>query len=231
MPLQDEAFPGILPAIPMVVNLAATKRDVTGKRAKRLLNDGTLPAVVYGPKQEAISISLSSREFEKVLRDAGESSVVELTGLGSPMQVLIHDVDLDPVTSVPRHVDLYAIEKGAKVEVAVPLEFIGESPAVKAGANLVKVMHELEIEAAPANLPQQIEVDVSVLANVGDQIHVSDLKIPSGVEVKADAEQVVALIQEVKVEEEAPVAEVDMASIEVEKKGKEEGEGEEAPKE
>lgn len=215
----------------MVINLAATKRDETGKRAKRLLNDGSLPAVVYGPKQEALSITLSSREFEKVLRDAGESSVVELTGLGSPMQVLIHEVDVDPVTSVPRHVDLYAIEKGAKVEVAVPLEFVGESPAVKAGASLVKVLHELEIEAAPANLPHNIEVDISTLVNVGDQIHVKDLKIPAGVEVKIEEDQVVALIQEVKAEEEAPVAEVDMAAIEVEKKGKEEGEGEEASKE
>lgn len=215
----------------MVINLAATKRDETGKRAKRLLNDGSLPAVVYGPKQEALSITLSSREFEKVLRDAGESSVVELTGLGSPMQVLIHEVDVDPVTSVPRHVDLYAIEKGAKVEVAVPLEYLGESPAVKAGASLVKVLHELEIEAAPANLPHNIEVDISTLVNVGDQIHVKDLKIPAGVEVKIEADQVVALIQEVKIEEEAPVAEVDMAAIEVEKKGKEEGEGEEASKE
>lgn len=215
----------------MVINLSATKRAETGKRAKRLLNDGSLPAVVYGPKQEAVSIALSAREFEKVLRDAGESSVVELTGLGDPMQVLIHEVSIDPVTSVPRHVDLYAIEKGAKVEVAVPLEFIGESPAVKAGANLVKVLHELEIEAALANLPQHLTVDIARLVQVGDQIHVKDLSIPSGVEVKVDPEQVVALIQEVEVEVEAPVAEVDMNAIEVEKKGKEEGEGEEASKE
>lgn len=215
----------------MVINLSATKRAETGKRAKRLLNDGSLPAVVYGPKQEAVSIALSAREFEKVLRDAGESSVVELTGLGDPMQVLIHEVSLDPVTSVPRHVDLYAIEKGAKVEVAVPLEFIGESPAVKAGANLVKVLHELEIEAAPANLPQHLTVDIARLVQVGDQIHVKDLSIPSGVEVKVDPEQVVALIQEVEIEVETPVAEVDMNAIEVEKKGKEEDEGEEASKE
>lgn len=206
-----------------MITLQATKREETGKRAKRLVESGMLPGVVYGPKQDATSITLNGRDFEKVLRDAGESSVIELSGLGAPLQVLIHEVDLDPVTSLPRHVDLYAIEKGAKVEVAVPLEFIGESAAVKAGANLVKVMHELEIEADAANLPQHIEVDISVLAEVGAQIHVSDLKIPAGVEVKADAEQIVALIQEVEVEEEAPAA-VDMSAIEVEKKGKEEEE-------
>lgn len=208
----------------MTVALSAQVREETGKRAQRLLEAGRLPAVVYGPKQEATTISLSLTEFTKVLRDAGESSVIELSGLKAPLQVLIHDVDLDPVKNTPRHVDLYAIEKGAKVEVAIPLEYIGESAAVKAGANLVKVMHELEIEAAPADLPHELTVDISVLANVGDQIHVRDLKIPAGVTVKADEDQVVALVQEVTVEEEAPVAAVDMGAIEVEKKGKTEEE-------
>jgi large subunit ribosomal protein L25 len=216
----------------MTISLTAAKREETGKRAKRLLNDGLMPAVVYGPKQESVPVSLALREFEKVLKSAGESSVIELSGVGAaPLQVLIHEVDRDPVTHVPRHADFYAIEKGAKVEVAVPLTFIGESPAVKAGASLVKVIHELEIEAEAANLPHDIEVDISVLAEVGAQIHVSDLKIPQGVEVKAEADQVVALIQEVTVEEEvAPV--VDMDAIEVEEKGKKEGEeGQDAPKE
>jgi len=206
----------------MTISLSATKREVTGKASKRLLLEGVVPAVVYGPKQDAVSIGLSAREFEKVLKEAGESTVIELSGLGEPLQVLIHEVDRDPVTNVPRHADFYAIEKGAKVEVAVPLTYVGESEAVKAGANLVKVMHELEIEAAPADLPHDIEVDISILAKVGDQIHVSDLKLPKGVVAKVDAEEVVALIQEVEAEvEEAPTG-VDMTAIEVEKKGKDE---------
>jgi large subunit ribosomal protein L25 len=214
----------------MTITLNASKRDMTGKKAGRMLaKDGKIPAVVYGPKQEATSITLSLPEFKKILRDAGESSVLNLSGLDKDMQVLIHDVDYDPVTSLPRHADLYAIEKGAKVEVAVPLSFIGESPAVKAGANLVKVMHELDIEADPANLPHEIEVDISKLSLEGDQIHVSDLKIPHGVTVKVEGEEVVALIQAIEVEAEEPAAAVDMDSIEVEGKGKEEGgEGEEA---
>ena len=206
----------------MVMKLSATKREERG--AERLLQAGSLPGVVYGPKQDSTPITLSSKEFDKVFKEAGESTVIELSGLsGEALQVLIHDVDLDPVANTPRHVDLYAIEKGAKVEVAVPLTFIGESPAVKAGANLVKVLHELEIEAAPADLPHDISVDISVLKEVGDQIHVSDLSIPQGVTVKEEGEQVVALVQEVEVEEEAP-ATVDMDAIEVEKKGKEEEE-------
>ncbi len=210
----------------MTITLTAAKREETGRRAKRLLSDGRLPAIVYGPKQEALAIEVGSQEFAKVLRDAGESTVIELSGLGSPMQVLIHEVDRDPITNVPRHADFYAIEKGAKVEVAVPLEFIGESAAVKTGANLVKVMHELEIEAAPADLPQHIEIDISVLAAVGDQIRVADIVMPKGVTVKADAEEVIAIAQEVAVEVEEPTVAPDMAAIEVEKKGKTEEEGE-----
>lgn len=213
----------------MTITLTATKREETGKLAKGLAAAGGMPAVVYGPKQEAVSITVASRDFEKILRDTGESSVINLEGLGSAMQVLIHEIDRDPVTNVPRHADFYAIEKGAKVEVAVPLSYIGESGAVKAGASLVKVLHELEIEAAPANLPHEIEVDISVLAAIGDQIHVRDLKLPTGVESKAEADQVVALIQEVTVEAEEPIAAPDMAAIEVEKKGKTDEEATEEP--
>lgn len=203
--------------------LTATSRELTGKHAGRTLSkEGLIPAVVYGPKQESTSIALPLAQFKKVLRDGGESSVITLSGLGKDLQVLIHDVDVDPVTSTPRHADLYAIEKGAKVEIAVPLSFIGESPAVKAGANLVKVMHELEIEADATNLPHEIEVDISKLVKEGDQIHVSDLKIPTGVTVKVEAEEVVALIQAVEIETEEETIGPDMDAIEVEGKGKSE---------
>ncbi len=207
----------------MTTVLTAETRTETGKKSAALLAVEKLPAVVYGPKQESLVISLPLREFARILRDEGESSVIELSGVTpSPIKVLIHDVFVDPVTNLPRHVDLYAIEKGAKVEVAVPLTFVGEAPAVKEGASVVKVMHELDIEAAPENLPHEIEVDLSTLAAIGDQILVSDLKIPTGVTVKAEAEEVVALAQETKEEAEEPV--LDMSAIEVEQKGKTEEE-------
>jgi large subunit ribosomal protein L25 len=212
-----------------MITLTAEKRDALGKKAGDLKADGKMPAVVYGPKQAATSIVIELRAFEKAFKTAGESSVLELGGLGAPMQVLIHDVDHDPVTNVPRHADFYAIEKGAKIEVAVPLVFVGEAPAEKAGANIVKVMHEVEIEADAAHLPHDIQVDISGLAAIDDQIHAKDLVLPSGVALKTDGDEVIALAQEVKEEvEEAPAA-VDMGAIEVEKKGKEEGaEGEAA---
>lgn len=215
----------------MTTTLPVTKREAHGPSAKALRRLGKLPGVVYGAHQEATPIAFDERTFGKALAAAGESTIVSLEGVGSePIATLIHDLDLDPLTHQPRHVDFYAVTKGEKVEVAVPLEFVGESPAVKLGANLVKVLHEVDIEAEPANLPHEIEVDISGLAQVGDQIHASDLVLPAGVSLTTDPEEVIALIQEVEEEavEEAPV---DLAAIEVEAKGKEESPegGEAAP--
>lgn len=182
-----------------------------------------MPAVVYGPKQEAISVTVSLSEFEAVLRRGGESALIELSGLEKPMQVLIHDLDRDPVTHVPRHADFYAVEKGAKVTVSVPLSFVGESMAVKQGANLVKVLHEVEIESDPSKLPSEIEVSIESLAAVDDKITVADLKAPNGVEILTPSEEVVALAQAVA-EESEDSATLDMSAIEVEQKGKVEAE-------
>ncbi len=212
----------------MTIVLTAETRTEKKKKSGLLLAADKLPAVVYGPKQEPLVISVPLREFARILREEGESSVIELSGVTpSPIKVLIHDLFVDPVTNLPRHVDFYAIEKGAKVEIAIPLTYIGEAPAVKENGSIVKVLHELEIEAAPENLPHEIEVDVSTLEKIGDQILVSSLKIPAGVTVKNDPEEVVALAQEIKAEEEE-TAPVDMSAIEVEQKGKTEEEGEAA---
>jgi large subunit ribosomal protein L25 len=204
-----------------MITLQAEAREKRGKKMRKGAVADMMPAVVYGPKHEAVSIAVKLTDFTRILRNEGDSSVLEITGLGAPFQVLIHDIDRDPVTTVPRHADLYAIQKGAKVTVAIPLSFVGESAAVKAGANLVKVMHELEIESDPANLPHEIEVDISVLVEIGDQIHVSDVKLPKGVTAMVEGTEVVVLTQEVVEEvEEASIA-PDMDAIEVEKKGKE----------
>ncbi len=207
-----------------MLTLNVEKRTKTGRAVGALRRAGAVPAVVYGAHTESTPITLSAKEFDKIFKAAGESTIVSLVGLGEAVPTLIHDVTFDPITDHPSHVDFYAVTKGQKVEINIPIEFIGESPAVKGGANLVKVLHEIEIEADPMNLPQNFEVDISKLVNVGDQVHVSDLKIPEGVELKTAVEEVIALIQEVKEEKVEEVAAVDLESIEVEKKGKVEGE-------
>lgn len=203
-----------------MLTLAVERRE-KGARAPALRRAGSIPAVVYGAHYTSTPIAVSARAFQKVLREAGEATVVSLAGLGEPLPTLIHEVDLDPVTNVPRHVDFYAVTKGEKVEVAIPLVFIGESPAVEAGGNLVKVLHELEVEADPMNLPQNIEVDISVLKAISDRIHAKDLSLPANVALVTDPEEIVVLIKEV-VEEKVEEVVADLASIEVEKKGKEE---------
>jgi len=208
-----------------MVTLPVEKRDPKAATLSSLRSKGFIPAVVYGAHKESTPISVDSKAFAKVLRDAGEASestIVSLSGMGAALPTLIHEIAFDPITSLPRHVDFYAVTKGEKVEVAIPLSFIGESAAVEAGANLVKVMHEIEVEADPMNLPTAIEVDISVLKAVNDQIHAKDLVLPSGVTLVGEAEEVVALAQAV-VEEKEEAAPADIGAIEVEKKGKEEG--------
>ncbi len=207
-------------------SLSAQPRTIIGKSSVPLKAEGRLPAVVYGPKQEALSISLDLLEFEAFLRHGGESTIVELSGLGKPVSVQVQALDRDPVTHIPRHVDFYAIEKGAKVTMTIPFTFVGESLATKVGGTVVKVLHEVEIEAAQDNIPHDIEIDLTQLAEINDQIRISDLVPPTGVVFITDAEEVIVLAQaQAEEEEEAPV--LDMDAIEVEQKGK----GEEAEEE
>ena len=217
----------------MTIALTATKRTEMGKEVSALRKAGSMPAVVYGPKQESLSITLNRREFEKAFKSAGESTVVTISVDGAQIPTLIHEVDPDPVTNVPRHADFYAIVKGQKVKVKIPLEFTGESAAVKGGANLVKTLYEIEVEADPMNLPHELVVDITSLVEVGSQIVASDIVLPTGVELMENPDEVIAIAAAAKEEviEEAPVA-VDMTQIadSVERGKKEEEEGGEEPK-
>src|ERR1035437_3718071 len=146
-----------------MITLKVEKRDIK-ENLGEIRKAGKMPAVFYGKKEVSTPIMLSYAIFEKTLKDAGESTIVNLKGTGIDVDVLIHEVDLDPVTDKPRHADFYAIEKDKKLEVKIPLEFIGVAPAVKdMGGILVKVMHEVEIEALPKDLPHKLEVDISGL--------------------------------------------------------------------
>lgn len=201
----------------MTVKLEVSKRTIS---AQAVRNAGDVPSCVYGPKQEPISISVNKVVFEKMLKDAGESTVINLIGLGEDIEVLIHDVAFNPAKGGVEHVDFYAIEKGKEITVGIPLEFIGEAPAVKMGGSLTKVLHEIEVTCKPAVLPQHITVDVSSLDDFEKQIHIKDLDIPQGVKVENDGDEVVALVQEVRDEPEPEITAVDMSAVEVEAKGK-----------
>ncbi|MBP6912579.1 MAG: 50S ribosomal protein L25 [Candidatus Pacebacteria bacterium] len=184
--------------------------------------NGMTPAVVYGAGTPSTSLSVPAQQFIKVFKEAGESEIVTLELEGKKLNVLIHEVQWHPVRDMVMHADFYVVDMNKEIEVAVPIEFTGVSEAVKLGGVLVKVMHELEIKSMPNNLPHEIMVDISALANLHDQIHVKDLKMPAGVEVLNDGDDVICIAEpagEEMVEDAAPI---DLSSIEVEKKGKKE---------
>lgn len=210
-----------------MLELQVEKREKT-KNLQTLRKQGILPAVFYGKKQISTPISIYQKQFVKIWKQAGESTVVTLKmGEGESYDSLIQDVDFDPVTGTPRHADFYVFDKDHKIEVAVPVEFVGVSSAVKDfGGLLVKVLHELKIEAVPKDLPREIKVDLSVLKEIGGNIKAKDIILPQGVTLMENLEEVIVLVSEPKEEEPEIEATPDISSIEVEKKGKEKIEGE-----
>lgn len=200
----------------------------TPRAPKETKKEGFMPAVYYGAQMSSTPIFINAIDFKKVLSTAGESSSIVLATEHGNENAMIQDVQFDPVKNTPIHADFYIIEKGQKVHVKTPIEFVGESQAVKEGAVLVKVMHELPVEGEPSKLPQQFEVDLSLLATLESVIKVADIKLPSGVELyHATPEDVIASVTAAKEEVEEAPAEADLSSIEVEAKGKKEEE--EAP--
>ncbi len=207
-------------------SIKAKKRDADVK-LKSLREAGEIPAVFYGAGEASTSISVSKSEFKKVWRAAGESSAVKVSMDGKDVDVLIHEVQVDPVSSDAIHVDFLVIDMKKKIKVNVPLEFEGVSGAVKSGiGNLVKVLHEIEIEALPADLPHNLVVDISKLETLDNNVTVADIKLPAGVVAITPGTDVVASVVAQVEEKEEEVAPVDLSAIEVsEKKGKKEEEG------
>lgn len=208
-----------------MLSLTAKIRDINID-LKDLRKLGKIPAVFYGMGNKSTSIAVSIVEFKKVWEKAGESSTIKITGPKISIDCLIHDVQVDPVTSEPIHIDFLAIDMDKKIKVNIPLEFSGVSSAVKSGVGtLVKVLHEVEIEALPKSLPHNFVIDISKLDSLNSQILVSDIVLPEGVIMISKGSEVIASIAE-QVEEKEEVKEaIDLTKIEVEKKGKREEEG------
>ncbi len=180
-----------------------------------------IPAVIYGPKQDSVSVMVNRKEFEKMFKVVGESSVIELTGLEKTITTLVKDVTFAPIKGGIVHIDFYALEKGKEVVTHVPLHFIGESAAAKLGAVVNKVMHEVTVTCQPADLPTYLDIDLSLIDTVEAKITVSDIVCPKGVKINAEPAEVVALAEIIK-EEIEPEVVVDIKDIPVEQKGKEE---------
>jgi large subunit ribosomal protein L25 len=204
----------------MTITLTAQSR--AGKSAKTLRQEDLIPAVYYSGGKDAVSISIPAREFAKIWKEAGETSAVTLQIGGEKITTLIHDMQRDPITHEPTHVDFLIIDMNKEIEVPVPIEFTGLAEAEKGGiGTLVKVVHEVQLRGLPDKMPHAIEVDVTPLATLEDQIHAKDLKLPQGVSLLISEDEVIALIAAFK-EEKEETTPIDLSTIEVEQKGKKE---------
>jgi large subunit ribosomal protein L25 len=216
-----------------MMDLTAKTREVLGRSVKSLRKEGLIPAELYGHGFSNRHLSVSAKEFSKVYKEAGESVIINIALGEEKLPVLINDVSFDPVAKAPIHIDFYQVKMDEKITTAIPLDFIGISMAVKEKKGvLVKAMQEIEVEALPADLPSKIEVDISVINEIGESIHIKDLKAIKGVEFLVDGETVVATVSEQAKEEEVPVGpvSVDEVKVEGEEKESKEKEGEEKGK-
>lgn len=195
--------------------LKAEKRKIEGQKVKQLRKAGILPANVYGKDFKSLSVQLPVKDFLAVYKEAGETGVIELSVGEDSHPVLIHNVQLHPVTGLPLHVDFHRISLTEKVKATVPVVMIGEAPAVaqKTGLLLTPVS-ELEVEALPADLPEKIEVDVAKLAEVGQEIKLVDLKLSAKISLTAAPEMVLAKIGELVTEEAKKEMEAEKAAAE-----------------
>lgn len=166
------------------LELKSKKREIFGKKVKTLRNQGLVPAVVYGGSDGSVPIELNLKEFSKVFKTAGETTLIKLfIDGGNVKNVLIHDSSRDPVTDEIKHIDFYEVKMDEKIAAKIPLVFTGDAPAIlDLGGVLVKAMQEIEVRALPADLPREIKIDISVLKTFDDNITIKDIKLPKNVE-------------------------------------------------
>ena len=189
----------------MELNVQA--RDILGKKVKTLREKGLVPAELYGHGIKNLHLTLSAKEFQKVYKEAGESTIVNLvTEDKKTLPVMIHEVKTDSLSGEILNIDFYQIKLTEKIRVYIPIEFIGEAPAVKNfGGILIKTLKGIEVEALPQDLPHRLQADLASLNEIGKNIALKDLKIGGNVKLFVNPETIIATVVEAKAEEEAVV--------------------------
>jgi len=183
--------------------LKAEERKITGRKVKTLRSKGILPGNVYGKKIKSISVQVNLKEFESVYKEVGETGLLDLMVGKEVRPVLVHNLQVNPKSDEPVHVDFLQVDLKAKVSAEVPVELVGESPAEKQGiGTVVQQINEIEVEALPTDLPEKFEVNVEGLSEVDQAIYVKDLKVDrTKVELKSDPEAIVAKVEPPQKEE------------------------------
>lgn len=201
--------------------LSAEERTIVGKKVKNLRKQGLVPAVIYGPGlEETVQISVNEKIFSKFYQVHGLSTLLELSSQGESYQVLIRDVQVDPVRRNPIHVDFFApnLKKETTASVHLTLINIPEGPGI-----FNPVLSELNVSGLPSAIPARIEVDCSVLQNEGDQLRVADLQIPAGITVLTGEDEVVASLTQRVSQEAFEAAEAEAAGETITEAPAEEG--------
>jgi len=211
----------------MALELKAEIRKESGRKLKTLRKKGLIPAVVYGPGHKSLAIQVVANDFQKVFQEAGESALVKLRIGDQIKNVLIHEVATDPIEDRFIHIDFYQVPLNKPIKTKIPFVFEGEAPAVKTmDGILIKNLTEIEIEALPKDLPHEIRIDISSLDSFDKHIRIKDLKLPEGVKILEDIQEVIVSVipprteAELKALEEKPeekIEEVEVAGEKAEK--------------
>jgi len=194
------------------LELEVLKREIKGKKVRFLRRGGLIPCNIYGQGIESQPVQVEARKLGQIIAKAGGTDLIALKmdAADTPGMVLIRDVQRNPMTGEPIHVDFYQVNMSEKLKADVPLVFTGAAPALKLkNVSLMHAMTSLQIEALPEDLPHNIEVDISSLALPEQSIHVKDLTVSSKITILTDPDQMLIKVAEVrKVVEEVPAAEV-----------------------
>jgi len=189
------------------ITLKVEKRKFLGKKVKKLRKEDILPANIYGKNVKSLAVQVSLKDFLPVYKKLGETGIVEVKveGEEKPRHALIHNVQKHPVFDKPLHVDFHQVLLTEKITASIPVELVGESPAVqqKLGV-LIQPLSEVEVESLPTELPEQFTIDISGLKEVDQAITAGDLKPPSGVKILTSEKEILVKINPLTKEEVAP---------------------------
>jgi len=193
--------------------LKAEERKISGRKVKTIRTQGILPGNVYGKKTKSLAVQVDRKEFEKIYKEVGETGLIMLQVGKEERPVLVHNVQVHPVTDEPIHIDFRQVDLKTKVTAEVPIEVTGESPAEKQGiGTVVQYLNQVEVEALPTDLIEKFMVDTSTLAEVDQAIYVKDLKVDkSKIEIKTNGDEIIVKVEPPQKEEvvEVPVTPVE----------------------
>ena len=215
-----------------MISLSVKIRKTLGKKTKILRKEGVIPAILYGPRIKPLPLKVDLKDFKKVYKTAGESSLISLKIGEKESKVLIHDVQHHPLTDEFLHVDFYEPLLREKVTATISLVFVEEAPAVEElGGTLIKNISEVEVKGLPQELPKEIQVNIGSLKTFNDDILIKDLKTEKDIEILKEPDEVVVSVvpprEEEKIEEElAKPVEEKVKEPEKEEEEEEEEEGE-----